>query len=118
MSYEGYTQALCEQGHYVSWGCWDQIPRECPTCLFPITQRNHVDETNGCEVRGELKDGVWVDDPEGHCQCGRKVLIPLTHPIRYKCECGGWHSVVEPTYTFGEVHKVGEKWICECGEEE
>lgn len=49
MSYEGYTQFLCERGHYWTLDCYEttlSLPI-CPKCKKKAIWNNHVDITNG-----------------------------------------------------------------------
>jgi hypothetical protein len=77
MSYEGYTQVLCKNGHYhtydcYTWSCicdtsWDidkQEPREwkCPICQASLAWRNGVNLTNGSfEVNPETGKEERID---------------------------------------------------------
>ena len=45
MSYEGYEQCLCEDGHYYTRDCWDEEAR-C-SCGKEAAWSNPVDDTNG-----------------------------------------------------------------------
>lgn len=45
MSYEGYEQCLCENGHYWEQDCRDE-DRFCVECHLPIVWQNSVAETN------------------------------------------------------------------------
>lgn len=53
MSYEGYTEYLCKNGHYwaVDVYCECGVP-ECSECGGPYVWRHSVDETNGV-VKGD-----------------------------------------------------------------
>ena len=72
MSYEGYTEMLCEQGHRlcVESYNWDHEPSHCPVCNGKMVFRHEVDQTNGIE---------W--DENG---------IPLPHTVSYPFEEDGW----------------------------
>lgn len=71
MSYEGYEQWLCENGHYFNFDCYDR-PRwetwRCPHCNAKAAWTNSVDETN-CE-------------PVGY-----RELKMITGPKCRKCKC-------------------------------
>jgi hypothetical protein len=45
MSYEGYTQCICESGHYYTRDAFDE-DRVCCECGRPAAWSNEVDETN------------------------------------------------------------------------
>lgn len=53
MSYEGYDEGLCEDGHYHSWDCWDDPPAKClartteGVCGKELVWSHSVDQTNG-----------------------------------------------------------------------
>lgn len=47
MSYEGYTQALCEKGHQYNVGQY-QEDDGCPYCGAKTAWSHEVDQTNGC----------------------------------------------------------------------
>jgi hypothetical protein len=53
MSYEGHVQAICINGHYNEYDCYeyDKICHACGTQEFP--RENGVDDTN-CESYGEI----------------------------------------------------------------
>lgn len=54
MSYEGYEQWLCKQGHYFCFDCYSLPLKEkweCPVCGQGLAWTNGVDQTNGGEVR-------------------------------------------------------------------
>ena len=64
MSYEGFYEYLCKNGHYHSWDVYDPDkpdqykPYECPDCGAGVDKFYSVDHTNGCEgdgLRGRLK---------------------------------------------------------------
>ena len=46
MSYEGYEQAICENGHYQEVDAYFSC-ENCRTCGAPIKWTNSVEETNG-----------------------------------------------------------------------
>lgn len=51
MSYEGYQQLLCKNGHLMNIDAYENAPFRCPDCNEPIVWWNGVDETNGmCEM--------------------------------------------------------------------
>lgn len=47
MSFEGYYEYLCSEGHYFCFDAYDEEPDNCPYCESHITVRHLVDETNG-----------------------------------------------------------------------
>lgn len=57
MSYEGYTQHICTNGHYYT-ACEDYCEneeRKCPYCEAKNVWTNSVDETNGEDVGHIMK---------------------------------------------------------------
>jgi hypothetical protein len=52
MSYEGYVQLICENGHLTSEDTYyhDMTEPECSICKGKILWENQVDETNGDDV--------------------------------------------------------------------
>lgn len=64
MSYEGYTQRLCANGHLWAEGCYDDV-LECPSCGEQSVWSHTVDCTNGV-----------VEDENG-IPCPETVPYPL-----------------------------------------
>lgn len=46
MSYEGYEQVICKNGHYFERDCYDHDAL-CPHCFAEAGWENSVDQTNG-----------------------------------------------------------------------
>jgi hypothetical protein len=62
MSFEGYYQRICDNGHGYFATLYDQGP--CPDCSSTmVIAENLVDVTNGCETN---------DKP---CRCGERVFV-------------------------------------------
>lgn len=58
MSYEGYTQTLCINGHYKEIDCNDNIEKYCKKCKKELVWFNSVDLTNGSyNQKGKRIDG-------------------------------------------------------------
>lgn len=51
MSYEGYIERLCANGHLSNVDCYEDAPNTCVICQAPIAWERNVDETNGVEER-------------------------------------------------------------------
>lgn len=94
MSYEGYEQVLCENGHYYTYDCyefWKDKGWSCPTCGAKAVWSNMVDVTNGSydEDTKERIDG-FVElqmQEEAWCKhCGsileRRYKIPTEEDMR------------------------------------
>lgn len=60
MSYEGYTQNLCENGHRFDVDVHARYGKEplCPICGRRAAWSNSVDETN-CEAAGFIPEEEW-----------------------------------------------------------
>lgn len=98
MSYEGYRQILCENGHYHTEDAyasyWDdnECPWKCSICGSKEAWSNGVDTTNGsfdydpttgAEVRIDGFVDLEIDQPAVMCKCS--------------C-CGNEHMVQAPRY--------------------
>lgn len=46
MSYEGYIQRLCKNGHYREIDCYFDDDAPCPECNAEIAWQHNVDTTN------------------------------------------------------------------------
>lgn len=67
MSYSGFREFICENGHYQREGCWEDDPSECFFCKAKIAFSNSVDQTNGQNADEPwsmpgAKDQVGFDD--------------------------------------------------------
>lgn len=112
MSFEGYYQKLCENGHHTNNDVyWDsEIDNTCPICDAPIVWTNLVDETNGT-----FCDNVGTEDPpcEGceYCDNGRidgyVTLEQVGEELResdVSCQhCGKKQTYAVPIYKIPEV---------------
>lgn len=48
MSFEGYYELLCENGHFAkSYDIYGDFPDKCDYCGAPFTHHHMVDQTNG-----------------------------------------------------------------------
>lgn len=69
MSYEGYVQALCVNGHYSTYDCYDFCSsHRCFVCTAPLAWVNDVDQTN-CEDEGYLDMAAFLIAPAEVQQC-------------------------------------------------
>ena len=86
MSYSGFSQFWCKNGHYWTVDCnllMHKIQQEkCPICKEPEVFENMVDETNGSHEDGKRIDGfIKPKSIKKH-----KMQCPNCH--RHKiCEC-------------------------------
>jgi len=83
MSYEGYTQAMCKNGHYVTWDAYNVEfgghDNTCTICFTKFVWTNDVDQTNG--------DGSDM------------VKIEIAKPAKTCiCDCGNKHIIEQETY--------------------
>jgi hypothetical protein len=83
MSYEGYTQALCQQGHEVIIGQYEDV--DACRCGDALVWFHSVDQTNGCSC----------DDDS--CPAHRKKL-EVKEAAKFKnCNACGHSELVAPT---------------------
>lgn len=71
MSYEGYSQLLCKNGHYWTVDCWNSNGKQkCPTCGERQVWENSVDITNGSfDDDGTRIDGYIALETETIKKC-------------------------------------------------
>lgn len=109
MSFEGWYQVLCANGHDM--GGHDPYGRKWTTCKHCGAEAgwtNLVDVTNGsfCTEIIYDEDGDWEDEIQctgcEHCDKGRidgyvelKVRVPA---VFCECSCGHRHIVEPPKY--------------------
>lgn len=92
MSYEGYEQYLCTNGHYWTldaitsrYGSYPKEMYQCTFCKAPAVWMNDVDQTNGCD--------------DSHPECCDYVTLEVDMPVEtHACSCGNVHAVKPPTY--------------------
>lgn len=94
MSYEGYSQFLCKNGHHWTRDCYElpqiyeeEVKQKCPKCGEEEVWENMVNETNGTyDDDGERIDG-YVElkiksEISGRCSaCGEKHVCEVTYDI-------------------------------------
>lgn len=109
MSWEGYNQVLCPNGHpYTDYAdSYNEPLNICPNCKTPGGEFNTVDQTNGCmnwcashdegKCPGEICEFF-------RCQCGMKKLILVTPAVTETCSLGYAHIKEPAKYRFGRVH--------------
>lgn len=83
MSYEGYSQFFCKNGHYWTIDCNELMymdePQKCPTCKQPEVFENMVNITNGSwDDDGTRIDGfIQPEIIKGEklvCKCGKEHI--------------------------------------------
>lgn len=105
MSYEGYSQLLCKNGHNWDLDCNEmpqiyEEPREelCPKCKEPAIWENMVDVTNGSWD----EDGVRIDG---------FVELELEGKISGECSCCGKEHICHKIYKIPEDDRLAEQSI-------
>jgi len=95
MSYEGYSQFICKNGHYWTEDCYSEAEiikdNKCPICKQSAVWRNMVDVTNGSfdDETGERIDG-YVElkiksETSGVCSvCGKKHVCETIYEVPSK----------------------------------
>ena len=88
MSYEGYEEILCENGHRRMYDCWDAPVLEewvCPGCGAKAKWWAMVDCTNGADPATGMFPG--------------EVNLDVKDSMLCKCpDCGNSHCMKETTY--------------------
>lgn len=80
MSYEGYVQVLCENGHlFVTDAYYDEQTLVCSRCPASGVFFNHVDETNG-PPQGEIPAEEWkqfeiAPERKERCNLGHEHVL-------------------------------------------
>ena len=83
MSYEGYEQHLCANGHEFFQDAYDDDVENCPHCDAPSVWVHYVDQTNG-------------DDGSPYT---RRVTLEVKTEEQYcTCHCGNTHTIAVATY--------------------
>ena len=102
MSFEGYYQAICSNGHRFNFGVtydWDEIENEvCDDCGAHVAWWNLVDDTN-CDDVGLIHEDEFEE---------------LTPKIMETCDkCNHTHRVKDATYKIpldkGHIVEVKDK---------
>jgi len=102
MSYEGYEQVLCENGHYFTFDCYDYWQEDkwvCPICGAKSAWSNMVDVTNGSFENDAWGELIRIDG-----------YVSLKVKDECKCECCG--TVLERRYKIPteEEMKKSKPW--------
>lgn len=75
MSYEGYDEFLCEDGHYFTQGCWEDPTSGCPYCGKEMKYTHSVDQTNGVQYISATSR-YSADEPEDHTWYPEPSTVP------------------------------------------
>ena len=92
MSYEGYVQRLCKNGHYHAFDCYSDIEQEewkCPHCGEGCVWVNNVDQTNGSFDENDVRIDGYVELEETE---ESKMAVCTCK------DCGFKHRSRPPTY--------------------
>jgi hypothetical protein len=111
MSFEGYYQFLCKNGHYMSSDCYTESLEEINNCIYCgelYVWRNLVDVTNGMfcvswNNENKCCSGMFTCDVDEELQCkknngridGYVELEVLEEEKCETCKCCGHVKVVE-----------------------
>jgi hypothetical protein len=108
MSYEGYDQVLCENGHYRVYDVFDPqnpcgaypeyeapISWRCTNCGTTLAWTNSVDQTNdnGDEYRAELElleEAVYETCNLGHSHLIKEARYKIPELVGHCYENGEW----------------------------
>lgn len=118
MSYEGYTNYFCSNGHYLgSMDCYDGSEFEDCFCGATVTFTEQVDQTNGCDSdcmndscyahSQVLQKQIRVDKKNCHCKQG-KIIVTKDYATGEKIEidcpkCQGTYKLDVPVYDVSEI---------------
>ena len=116
MSYEGFEQVLCANGHYEILDCHEDIEKYCCIkCNAKIVWTNSVDTTN-CEHFGYIDMAKFIDSPIeyttcnlGHMHCIKEQI----YRIPTKEEAKAARTFMDPdsnTHPISEYDKIMEKF--------
>ena len=86
MSFEGYYEALCEDGHLTNIDQFSDLETgdPCSVCGKPIKYIHVVDQTNGIEDETHLKLAVVSPEVRETCSCCGHVSVK--EPAKYSVE--------------------------------
>lgn len=94
MSYEGSTEYLCANGHYLCTSCYEDAPDGCSVCGAALSYSHSIDETNGVDPEdpGTMpgdKECIGQDDQwrEDHYHNRYAFAIPRYKPLE------GWREL-------------------------
>lgn len=97
MSYEGFEQHICENGHLFEKVCdyaFCETESKCPTCNAKSVWYNAVDQTNG-EEYGVILAGEWE-------------RFKLSDGVVKVLNCGCPHTIKKATYRVPSPDEVKE----------
>lgn len=103
MSYEGYTEYLCEKGHYLARDVYADALASLCTCGARLAFVHEVDETNGedeelPDTMPAPKEEIGFDDIPCADHYGNRFF---TKRMRYR-PISDWHELPQPPSSNGE----------------
>lgn len=111
MSWEGYAQMLCKNGHlreHDEGFCYADHSK-CPSCDAEVIGFAIIDTTNGCDQANqtvydssmdayESSDGIHHEELCTSCSSKLKLEV-LSHPEKHTCNvCNQEHTIGETLY--------------------
>lgn len=86
MSYEGYTEYLCEDGHHWTQDAYDERPRMCADCGKRAVWYHDVDQTNGDDdwaLLDAIETAAFAQCNYGHTHQVRVARYKIPTTIGY-----------------------------------
>lgn len=84
MSFEGFYQCFCKNGHLIQFDVYDDDSSPCPVCGTEFALKILVDDTNG-EQSGVIS------------KTALKSLV-ISPEVKQLCNLGHWHVVNQAVY--------------------
>lgn len=114
MSYEGYEQYLCDNGHYFEGDSWTAI-EECPSCKGKVAWNNSVNETN-CDGIGYVPMDQFLIHPDktetcnmGHVHVVESAVYRIPTAKETK-DAQTYYEQDGTRYNLQTKEKVGKAW--------
>lgn len=101
MSYSGYYQILCKNGHYDSIDCYEFYMNdgleeyECPICNEKCAWWNLVDTTNDCYEEDDTSIKLELNTPAKYEMCIHCGISRIVKEETYKIPEKGGHKIDE-----------------------
>lgn len=90
MSYEGYVEGLCKNGHRAVWDAYEDVPEKCKAvldgkpCEAAIVFENDIDDTN-CDMAGAITNWErFIVSPLELGTCDHCKHTHVQNDIRYR----------------------------------
>lgn len=102
MSYEGYDQYVCLNGHYEARDCHTPL-RKCPECGERFVWENAVDQTNGdgWKEHSDIELALKATEKRGFDNCLKEVVTWLRKGYKHNqaiadmLETGEWKTTTK-----------------------